>query len=119
MQVAQALGLRLGGLKAPCKRKATPAEAAKPVQAMAPPPAQASSAQQTPGSQQAAMPIGKKQRQTLPRQTPGMFISYNANIGSAHCSRSYALERLLNTLRSQQGQACLLAGHKLNIGSNG
>ena len=101
MQVAQALGLRLGGLKAPRKRKATPAEAAKPVQAMAPPPAQASSAQQTPGSQQAAMPIGKKQRQTLPRQTPlpGMFSAYNANIGSAHCSQSYALERLMNTLR--------------------
>ncbi len=88
MQVAQALGLKLPGVKAPRKRKATPAQAAKPVQAMASAPSQAASAQQTPGSQQAAMPIGKRQRQTASRQPPlpGMFIAYNANIGNAHCS---------------------------------
>ncbi|KAL0052496.1 hypothetical protein WJX82_003084 [Trebouxia sp. C0006] len=68
--VAQALGITLPGVKASRKRKATPAQAAKPVQAMESEPAQAASAQQTPGSQQAAMPIGKRQRQTAPRQPP-------------------------------------------------
>ena len=78
MQVAQALGMKLPGVKAPRKRKATPAQAAKPNQAMAPPPAQAASAQQTPDGQQAAMPTGKRQRQTAPRQPPlpGMLIAY-------------------------------------------
>ena len=78
MQVAQALGITLPGVKASRKRKATPAQATKPVQAMESEPAQAASAQQTPGSQQAAMPIGKRQRQTAPRQPPlpGMLIAY-------------------------------------------
>lgn len=77
MQVAQALGLKMS-VKAPRKRKATAAEAAKHVQAMAPPPAQPASAEQMPGSQQAAMPTGKRQRQTAPRQPPlpGMFTAY-------------------------------------------
>lgn len=88
MQVAQALGIKLPGAKAPRKRKATSAQAAKPVQAMAPAPAQAASTEQTPGGQPAAMPIGKRQRQTAPRQPPlpGMLIAYNASIGSAHRS---------------------------------
>ena len=78
MQAAQALGIKLPGVKAPRKRKATAPQAAKPNQAMALVPAQAASAQQTPGAQQAAMPIGKRQRQTAPRQPllPGMLIAY-------------------------------------------
>ncbi len=70
--------MKLPGVKAPRKRKATTAQAAKPVQAMASAPAQAASAQQTPDTQQAGMPIGKRQRQTAPRQPPlpGVFIAY-------------------------------------------
>ncbi len=77
MQIAQALGMKLPGVKPPRKRKATPAQAAKPGEAMAPPPAQAASAQQTPDAQHATMPTGKRQRQTAPRQPPlpGMLIA--------------------------------------------